>query len=76
MPKPSSLLCVEVELGGAVSPICEFTEDRGHLRPEIGAHGVLGLVGGIIGIAGIVDRLQPLDRSIAGGDIAILERRF
>ena len=64
---------IKVELGGAETRVCALTEDGHHLRLKIGAHSILGLVGGIVGIPRIEDRLKPFDRCIPGDDVAILE---
>jgi hypothetical protein len=45
-----------------------------HLRHEIGACGFLGLPRRVVGVSGIVDRRNFLDRGVARGDVAVFGR--
>jgi hypothetical protein len=76
MPKPSSALVerVDVELGRTKALTRGFVENGTHLRREIGACRVLGLPRRIVGVSGIVDRRNFLDRGVAGGDVAVFSR--
>ena len=39
----------QAELGGTISPAAGIADDRLHLRQQVGAHGVVGLLRGFVG---------------------------
>ena len=65
---------VDVELGRAEARAGGLIENGAHLRREIGARGFLGLPRSIVGVSGIVDRRNFLDRGVARGDVAVFSR--
>jgi hypothetical protein len=48
-----------------------LVENRTHLRPKIGGRGFLGLPGCIVGVSGIEDGRNFVDRGVAGGDVVV-----
>jgi hypothetical protein len=46
-------------------------ENGAHLRCEIDARSILGLSRRVVGVSGIVDRRNFLDRGVARGDVAV-----
>ena len=65
---------VDVELGRAKACAGGLIENGAHLRREIGARGILGLPRRVVGVSGIVDRRNFLDRGVARGDVAVFGR--
>ena len=65
---------VDVELGRAKACAGGLIENDAHLRREIGACGFLGLPRCIVGVSGIVDRRNFLDRGVARGDVVVFSR--
>jgi hypothetical protein len=65
---------VDVELGRAKACAGGLIENGAHLRREFGARGFLGLQRRIVGVFGIVDRRNFLDRSVTRGDVAVFGR--
>jgi hypothetical protein len=49
-------------------------ENGAHLRCEIDARSILGLSRRLVGVSGIVDRRNFLDRGVARGDVAVFGR--
>ena len=62
---------VDVQLGRAKACAGGLIENGAHLRREIGACGFLGLPRRVVGVSGIVDRRNFLDRGVAHGDVAV-----